>query len=98
MAARRRVRGRGRRRVGGGRLVGVVDRSTEVGVVEPADRRVVEPRVRIGGGAGAGIRASRGARARVRGGDTGATRVVDGRADAALVQAFDRWVVETGFR
>src|SRR3954447_14488501 len=74
---RRRTGGRGRRQVGG-RLVGVVDRSTEVGRVEPADRRVVRPRVSIGRGAGAGIRASRGARAWVRSGDTVGTRVVDG--------------------
>src|SRR4051794_12697595 len=92
---RRGIRGRGRRRVGGG-LVGVVDRFTEVGVVEPADRRVVEARARIGGGAG--IRARRGARAWVRGGDSGGGRVVDGPAEAALVQASGRCVVETGVR
>src|SRR4051812_17843479 len=94
MAARRRVRGRGRRRVGGGRVVGVVDLSTEVGVVEPADRRVVEPRVRIGGRAGAGIRAGRRARAWVRSGDAGGTRVVPDVA--ALVQASGRCVVDSG--
>src|SRR3954470_5698063 len=93
IGTRRRARGRGGRRVGG-RLVGVVDRSTGVGRIEPADRRVVEPRVRIGRGAGAGIRASRGARAWVRSGDTVGTRVVDVPAEADLVQAFGRWVVE----